>query len=106
MALAEVPTAVEACDAIHDWLGRDGVFMKRDDLVSRLYGGNKVRRYEFVLADAKERGAKRIVTLGGLASSALPSARSSSTSPSRSSPRTRSSGSSRRGRSWSTAEGT
>jgi D-cysteine desulfhydrase len=68
MALAEVPTAVEACDAIHDWLGRDGVFMKRDDLVSRLYGGNKVRRYEFVLADAKERGAKRIVTLGGLAS--------------------------------------
>ena len=42
--------------------------MKRDDLVSPLYGGNKVRRYEYVLADAKARNAKRIVTIGGLAS--------------------------------------
>lgn len=42
--------------------------MKRDDLVSPLYGGNKVRRYEFVLADAKAKGKKRIVTVGGLAS--------------------------------------
>jgi D-cysteine desulfhydrase len=42
--------------------------MKRDDLVSSLYGGNKVRRYEFVLADAKAKGRKRIVTVGGIAS--------------------------------------
>ena len=69
MPLAHVPTAVEACDAIGDWLGRSsGVFMKRDDLISPLYGGNKVRRYEFVLADAKRKGKKRIVTVGGLAS--------------------------------------
>jgi D-cysteine desulfhydrase len=66
--LAHVPTAVEPCDAISGWLGRGGVFMKRDDLVSPLYGGNKVRRYEFVLADAKARGARRLVTVGGLAS--------------------------------------
>jgi len=66
--LAHVPTAVEPCDAIADWLGRGGVYMKRDDRVSPLYGGNKVRRYEFVLADAKARGARRIVTAGGLAS--------------------------------------
>jgi D-cysteine desulfhydrase len=42
--------------------------MKRDDLISPLYGGNKVRRYEFLLADAKTRGARRIVTAGGIAS--------------------------------------
>jgi D-cysteine desulfhydrase len=67
--LAHVPTAVEPCDAIGAWLGRSsGVYMKRDDLVSPLYGGNKVRRYEFVLADAKRKGKKRIVTVGGLAS--------------------------------------
>jgi D-cysteine desulfhydrase len=66
--LAHVPTAVEPCDAIRDWLGRGGVFMKRDDLVSPLYGGNKVRRYEFVLADAKAKGKERIVTAGGIAS--------------------------------------
>ena len=69
MPLAQVPTAVEPMSAIGSWLGRtEGVFMKRDDLVSPLYGGNKVRRYEFVLADAKAKGKTRIVTVGGLAS--------------------------------------
>lgn len=66
--LAHVPTPVERCTAIADWLGRDDVWMKRDDLASPLYGGNKVRRYEFVLADAEQRGARRLVTVGGLAS--------------------------------------
>jgi D-cysteine desulfhydrase len=68
LALTQAPTPVEPCDAIRSWLGRSGVFMKRDDLVSPLYGGNKVRRYEFLLADAKEKGARRIVTAGGIAS--------------------------------------
>jgi D-cysteine desulfhydrase len=69
LPLARTPTAVEPCSAIAPWLGRsEGVFMKRDDLVAPLYGGNKIRRFEFVLADAKERGAKRIVTVGGIAS--------------------------------------
>lgn len=69
MPLAHVPTAVEPMTAIAPWLGRaEGVYMKRDDLISPLYGGNKVRRYEFVLADAIRRRKKRIVTVGGLAS--------------------------------------
>jgi D-cysteine desulfhydrase len=68
MPLAHVPTPVERCDVIADWLGRDGIWMKRDDLASPLYGGNKVRRYELVLADAIAKGKKRIVTAGGLAS--------------------------------------
>ncbi|MBS2011617.1 MAG: pyridoxal-phosphate dependent enzyme [Deltaproteobacteria bacterium] len=69
MPLAHVPTAVEPITNLGDWLGRtSGIYMKRDDLASPLYGGNKVRRYEFVLADAKARKKKRIVTVGGLAS--------------------------------------
>lgn len=68
MPIAQVPTPVEPCTAIADWLGRDRVWMKRDDLVSPLYGGNKVRRYEFLFADAKARGARRLVTVGALAS--------------------------------------
>lgn len=66
--LADAPTAVERCDALADYLGRGDVWMKRDDRISAVYGGNKVRRYEFVLADAKARGATGIVTVGGLAS--------------------------------------
>ena len=68
MPLAHAPTPVERCTAIGDWLGRDDVWMKRDDLASPLYGGNKVRRYEFVLADAVAHGARRLVTAGGIAS--------------------------------------
>lgn len=68
MPLAHAPTPVERCAPIAAWLGRDDVWMKRDDLASPLYGGNKVRRYEFVLAEARERGARRLVTAGGLAS--------------------------------------
>ena len=68
--LAHVPTEVEPCTPLREWLGPacERVFMKRDDLISPLYGGNKVRRYEYVLADARARGATRIVTAGGIAS--------------------------------------
>jgi 1-aminocyclopropane-1-carboxylate deaminase/D-cysteine desulfhydrase-like pyridoxal-dependent ACC family enzyme len=68
MPLAHAPTAVEPCDAIVDYLGRGGVFQKRDDRVSPLSGGNKVRRFEYLLADAERKGARELVTVGGLAS--------------------------------------
>ncbi len=66
--LAQVPTPVERITRIADWLGRHDLWMKRDDAISPIYGGNKVRRYELVLADVLRRGKKRIVTVGGLAS--------------------------------------
>ncbi|WP_437922758.1 pyridoxal-phosphate dependent enzyme [Sorangium sp. So ce291] len=66
--LAHAPTPVVPCAAIEGYLGRGGVWVKRDDLISPLYGGNKVRRFEFLLADAERRGARTLVTVGGLAS--------------------------------------
>jgi 1-aminocyclopropane-1-carboxylate deaminase/D-cysteine desulfhydrase-like pyridoxal-dependent ACC family enzyme len=42
--------------------------VKRDDLLSRRYGGNKVRKLEHLLEEARRRGAKRIVTLGAAGS--------------------------------------
>ncbi|WP_437994528.1 1-aminocyclopropane-1-carboxylate deaminase/D-cysteine desulfhydrase [Sorangium sp. So ce145] len=66
--LAHAPTPVVPCAAIEKYLGRGGVWVKRDDLISPLYGGNKVRRFEFLLADAERRGARTLVTVGGLAS--------------------------------------
>lgn len=66
ISLATLPTPVE------EWRVPDGcrgrLFVKRDDLTSPLYGGNKVRKYEYVLADARRRGARTLVTVGGIGS--------------------------------------
>jgi len=66
--VAHLPTPVEHSAALCDYLGRDDVWLKRDDLVSPLYGGNKVRRFEYILPEARARGATDLVTVGGLAS--------------------------------------
>jgi D-cysteine desulfhydrase len=44
------------------------LWVKRDDLTAARYGGNKVRKFEHVLADALLRRADALVTLGGLGS--------------------------------------
>jgi 1-aminocyclopropane-1-carboxylate deaminase/D-cysteine desulfhydrase-like pyridoxal-dependent ACC family enzyme len=47
-------------------MGHENLWIKRDDILSPHYGGNKVRKLEFILGDAVQKGAKRIVTLGGI----------------------------------------
>ncbi len=42
------------------------LFVKRDDRSSPVYGGNKARKLEFTLAAASVRGARRLVTTGGI----------------------------------------
>jgi 1-aminocyclopropane-1-carboxylate deaminase/D-cysteine desulfhydrase-like pyridoxal-dependent ACC family enzyme len=49
----------------HPLPGRGGeLWVKRDDLSSPVYGGNKVRKLEYVLADARRAGAGRLITSG------------------------------------------
>jgi D-cysteine desulfhydrase len=61
LPLGEFPTPVERLPALDIWV-------KRDDRSGAPYGGNKVRKLEFLLADAVARGARRIVTLGAFGS--------------------------------------
>lgn len=68
MPLAALPTAVEPASALNDWAPGMDLWVKREDAISPVYGGNKVRRYEYVLADVKARGARRVVTAGGYGS--------------------------------------
>lgn len=58
---ADLPTPVQQLEQIDARL-----WVKRDDLTGAGYGGNKIRKLEFVLPHAQRRGAKRIVTFGGL----------------------------------------
>ena len=64
LPLANLPTPVQRIEL------RPGVetWVKRDDLTSRDYGGNKVRKMEFLLAHAAARGASRLITAGAAGS--------------------------------------
>ncbi len=42
------------------------IWVKLDNLTSEKYGGNKVRKLEFLLADAINHGKQQVATLGGL----------------------------------------
>ncbi len=66
--LCHVPTPVERITALPFARDHGRVWAKRDDRISPVYGGNKVRRFEFLFADFEARGARRIVTAGGAAS--------------------------------------
>jgi D-cysteine desulfhydrase len=48
--------------------GACALWVKRDDATGELYGGNKVRKLEYILAEARVRGAKRLVTIGAVGS--------------------------------------
>lgn len=48
--------------------GGPELWIKRDDLTASPYGGNKPRKLEFLLADARRRGSTRILTVGGTGS--------------------------------------
>lgn len=67
-ALGDLPTPVERIEppGISDFPGE--LWIKRDDLSGRPYGGNKVRKLEFVLADALQAGAGRLITGGAVGS--------------------------------------
>lgn len=41
------------------------MYIKRDDLTGIGLGGNKVHKPEFLLADAKRKGAEVVFTTGG-----------------------------------------
>jgi len=64
MKLADLPTPVTRLENLGKVVGNSSIWLKRDDLNSKLYSGNKPRKFEFIFAEAKSKGAKKIVTTG------------------------------------------
>ena len=62
--LGVLPTRIRRMEQISRTLGVN-VYIKRDDLTGIGLGGNKVRKLEFLLADARAKGAKVVFTTGG-----------------------------------------
>src|SRR6266581_738013 len=59
VSLGNFQTPVEKLTPVGDEIGLYSLYIKRDDLSGGVYGGNKVRKLEFLLADAKE-----VITFG------------------------------------------
>ena len=66
--IATLPTPVEEAPALAEAAGAAGVWVKRDDLAGRVYGGNKVRKLEFLIGEARAAGATDLVTFGAAGS--------------------------------------
>lgn len=64
VSLGIFPTPIQKLENVSRLLNTN-VYVKRDDLTGIGLGGNKVRKLEFLLADAKEKGAEVVFTTGG-----------------------------------------
>ena len=64
VSLAVLPTPIQKLENISRILGTN-VWIKRDDMTGIGLGGNKVRKLEFLLAEAKAQGAEIVFTTGG-----------------------------------------
>lgn len=61
------PTPLEYLPRFSDYLGRE-IFIKRDDVTPMAMGGNKLRKLEFLAADALREGADTLITAGAIQS--------------------------------------
>ena len=67
LELVGAPTPLEHLPRLSDYLGRD-IFIKRDDITPLALGGNKLRKLEFLAADALRAGADVLITAGAIQS--------------------------------------
>ncbi|WP_337010465.1 D-cysteine desulfhydrase [Pantoea sp. AS142] len=67
LELLGAPTPLEHLPRLSDYLGRD-IFIKRDDFTPIAMGGNKLRKLEFLAADALREGADVLLTAGAIQS--------------------------------------
>jgi 1-aminocyclopropane-1-carboxylate deaminase/D-cysteine desulfhydrase-like pyridoxal-dependent ACC family enzyme len=71
MKMGSFPTPVQKLTGLEKELGFQGVYIKRDDLTdinsgNAGYGGNKIRKFEFMLADAIAKNRTKLITAGGI----------------------------------------
>jgi len=66
--LGDYPTPVQELANLRERLGRPQLLIKRDDVGGIGLGGNKLRKLEYALAEAKAHGATAVVTSGAVQS--------------------------------------
>ena len=66
--LCHLPTPLEEMPALSRALGGPRLLVKRDDCTGLATGGNKARKLEYLLGDARALGADVLITEGGVQS--------------------------------------
>jgi D-cysteine desulfhydrase family pyridoxal phosphate-dependent enzyme len=68
VSLGHWPTPVEPLTRLSEELGGANLWIKRDDCSGLGFGGNKVRKLEFLVSEAKAAGADTLITVGAVQS--------------------------------------
>lgn len=67
-SLAQLPTPVIRMEALGKEYHHDQLFIKQDNHSGPIYGGNKIRKLEFLLGEALAEGHKSVITYGAAGS--------------------------------------
>jgi len=68
LKFAHLPTPIEILPRLTEALGGPRLLVKRDDQTGLAFGGNKIRKLEFLIADAQTQGAQMLITAGAVQS--------------------------------------
>lgn len=68
LSLAHIPTPIQSLERTAEKLGVKGLYVKRDDLTGVGVSGNKIRKLEYLLAEALRKKATTVITCGGIQS--------------------------------------
>ena len=68
LSFAHLPTRVEALPRLSAILKGPKILVKRDDQTGLAFGGNKTRKLEYLLAEARDQGAETLITAGAVQS--------------------------------------
>ncbi len=66
--LSNMPTKIEKLERFSKMLGGPNIYIKRDDQTGLEVSGNKIRKLEFTVKDAINKGANVLITCGGIQS--------------------------------------
>lgn len=65
---AHLPTRIEELPNLSKALNGPHLFVKRDDQTGLAFGGNKTRKLEFLVAEARDQGADMLISAGAIQS--------------------------------------
>ncbi|MFW9968840.1 MAG: 1-aminocyclopropane-1-carboxylate deaminase/D-cysteine desulfhydrase [Candidatus Odinarchaeota archaeon] len=66
--LINIPTPVERLTELENYFNfnKGKIFIKRDDIIHPIYGGNKIRKFEFLFGKILKKRKKGVLTTGGV----------------------------------------